>query len=95
MIVALICGCNKIDRNTTDYKQADKKAKYSEASNKMKSMLVTVGWKKDMFEQHVRERRYRMRGDCDGDVDRKRQAPSLSSDVLRPPGSHVLPSQHQ
>ena len=56
MIVALICGCNKIDRDTTGYKQAYKKAKYNEASNKIKSMLVTVGWKKDMFERHVRER---------------------------------------
>ena len=57
MIIALICGCNKIDRDTTGYKQAYKKAKYNEASNKIKSMLVTVGWKKDMFERRVQDRR--------------------------------------
>merc|ERR1712199_68751 len=42
-------GCNKMDCDTAGYK----KARYEEVSNEMKSMLVKVGWKKDMVEKNV------------------------------------------
>merc|ERR1712072_718212 len=45
----IVCGCNKMDCDTAGYKGA----RYEEVSNKMKSMLVKVGWKKDMVEKQV------------------------------------------
>jgi len=45
----IVCGCNKMDCDTAGYKQA----RYEEVSNEMKSMLVKVGWKKDMVEKQV------------------------------------------
>merc|ERR1712100_479515 len=45
----IVCGCNKMDCDTAGYKQA----RYDEVSNEMKSMLVKVGWKKDMVEKNV------------------------------------------
>jgi len=42
-------GCNKMDCDTAGYKQA----RYDEVSNEMKSMLVKVGWKKDMVEKNI------------------------------------------
>merc|ERR1712048_212943 len=42
-------GCNKMDCDTAGYKQA----RYEEVSNEMKSMLVKVGWKKDMVEKQI------------------------------------------
>jgi len=45
----IVCGCNKMDCDTAGYKQA----RYDEVSNEMKSMLVKVGWKKDMVEKQV------------------------------------------
>merc|ERR1712118_135497 len=45
----IVCGCNKMDCDTAGYKQA----RYEEVSNEMKSMLVKVGWKKDMVEKNV------------------------------------------
>merc|ERR1712019_215041 len=42
-------GCNKMDCDTAGYK----KARYEEVSNEMKSMLVKVGWKKDMVEKGI------------------------------------------
>jgi elongation factor 1-alpha len=45
----IVCGCNKMDCDTAGYKQA----RYEEVSNEMKSMLVKVGWKKDMVEKSV------------------------------------------
>jgi len=45
----IACGCNKMDCDTAGYK----KARYEEVSNEMKSMLVKVGWKKDMVEKQI------------------------------------------
>jgi len=45
----IVCGRNKMDCDTAGYKQA----RYDEVSNEMKSMLVKVGWKKDMVEKNV------------------------------------------
>jgi len=45
----IVCGCNKMDCDTAGYKQA----RYEEVSNEMRSMLVKVGWKKDMVEKSV------------------------------------------
>merc|ERR1719329_2093863 len=45
----IVCGCNKMYCDTAGYKQA----RYEEVSNEMKSMLVKVGWKKDMVEKSV------------------------------------------
>ena len=45
-------GCNKMDCDTAGYK----KARYEEVSNEMRSMLVKVGWKKDMVEKRSRSR---------------------------------------
>jgi len=45
----IVCGCNKMDCDTAGYKQE----RYDEVSNEMKSMLVKVGWKKDMVEKQV------------------------------------------
>jgi len=42
-------GCNKMDCDTAGYK----KARYEEVSNEMRSMLVKVGWKKDMVEKQI------------------------------------------
>merc|ERR1712115_549586 len=42
-------GCNKMDCDTAGYK----KSRYEEVSNEMKSMLVKVGWKKDMVEKQI------------------------------------------
>ena len=42
-------GCNKMDCDTAGYK----KARYEEVSNEMGSMLVKVGWKKDMVEMQI------------------------------------------
>jgi len=42
-------GCNKMDCDTAGYKIG----RYEEVSNEMKSMLVKVGWKKDMVEKNV------------------------------------------
>merc|ERR1719261_1155267 len=42
-------GCNKMDCDTAGYKQA----RYEEVSNEMRSMLVEVGWKKDMVEKGI------------------------------------------
>ena len=39
-------GCNKMDCNTTGYKITS----YEEVSHEMKSMLVNVGWKKEVVE---------------------------------------------
>merc|ERR1711904_358491 len=48
--VKQICvGCNKMDCDTAGYKQA----RYDEVSNEMRSMLVKVGWKKDMVEKGI------------------------------------------
>ena len=40
-------GVNKLDCDTAGYKQA----RYDEIGNEMKSMLVKVGWKKDLIEK--------------------------------------------
>merc|ERR1712166_1482771 len=42
-------GCNKMDCDTAGYK----KTRYEEVSNEMRSMLVKVGWKKDMVEKQI------------------------------------------
>merc|ERR1712166_129547 len=42
-------GCNKMDCDTAGYKQS----RYDEVSNEMRSMLVKVGWKKDMVEKQI------------------------------------------
>jgi elongation factor 1-alpha len=42
-------GCNKMDCDTAGYKLS----RYEEVSNEMKSMLVKVGWKKDMVEKQI------------------------------------------
>jgi len=42
-------GCNKMDCDTAGYK----KTRYEEVSNEMRSMLVKVGWKKDMVEKGI------------------------------------------
>jgi len=42
-------GCNKMDCDTAGYK----KERFEEVSNEMKSMLVKVGWKKDMVEKCI------------------------------------------
>jgi len=42
-------GCNKMDCDTAGYK----KSRFDEVSNEMKSMLVKVGWKKDMVEKNI------------------------------------------
>jgi len=48
--VKQICvGCNKMDCDTAGYKQS----RYEEVSNEMKSMLVKVGWKKDVVEKQI------------------------------------------
>merc|ERR1711939_171637 len=46
---AIAIGCNKMDCDTAGYK----KARYEEVSNEMRSMLVKVGWKKDMVEKGI------------------------------------------
>ena len=45
----IVCGCNKMDCDTAGYKQA----RYEEISIEMKSMLVKVGWKKDVVEKSM------------------------------------------
>merc|ERR1712166_941767 len=48
--VKQICvGRNKMDCDTAGYKQS----RYEEVSNEMKSMLVKVGWKKDVVEKQI------------------------------------------
>merc|ERR1711915_660308 len=48
--VKQICiGVNKMDCDTAGYKQS----RYDEIANEMKSMLVKVGWKKDVVEKNT------------------------------------------